>query len=150
MLGAIAVTGVPAADEARRQMAKLPPLGRPANESPTDQDGRVLILGGYENPPDGGPVEIFDPGGSGFDYAALVAAAAAFDSELAMRVATGPMLVVIGRADQDFLARVIAVVREVELDGRLARRRCAASRCSIGRRSRGRLASPSTSTSSER
>ncbi len=24
-------------------------------------DGRVLILGGYENPPDGGPVEIFDP-----------------------------------------------------------------------------------------
>ncbi len=24
-------------------------------------DGRVLILGGYETPPDGGPVEIFDP-----------------------------------------------------------------------------------------
>jgi hypothetical protein len=24
-------------------------------------DGRILILGGYENPPDGGPVEIFDP-----------------------------------------------------------------------------------------
>lgn len=25
-------------------------------------DGRVLILGGYETPPDGGPIEIFDPG----------------------------------------------------------------------------------------
>jgi len=24
-------------------------------------DGRVLILGGWEMPPDGGPVEIFDP-----------------------------------------------------------------------------------------
>lgn len=24
-------------------------------------DGRVLILGGYETPPDGGPIEIFDP-----------------------------------------------------------------------------------------
>jgi plastocyanin len=24
-------------------------------------DGRVLVLGGYETPPDGGPVEIFDP-----------------------------------------------------------------------------------------
>ena len=24
-------------------------------------DGRVAILGGWENPPDGGPIEIFDP-----------------------------------------------------------------------------------------
>lgn len=31
-------------------------------------DGRVLIVGGYETPPDGGPAEIFDPqdSGSGF------------------------------------------------------------------------------------
>ncbi len=31
-------------------------------------DGRVIVLGGYETPPDGGPVEIFDPEDPGLGF----------------------------------------------------------------------------------